>query len=135
MKSITAVRPGDCFGHWHQVTCRNYSVTECRPVTDRKFRAGIAIKEFGALAISAVTTATPPEETIRVSRGAAEIRKDPRDYFMLWLMLSGEVKLAQDGRTAHTQPGDLFVYDQSLPSPSNSAGRCRRCRSPFRGRS
>ena len=53
MKAITAVKPGDGFDHWHQVTCRSYSVTECRRVVDRRFRARITIRELGALAISA----------------------------------------------------------------------------------
>lgn len=115
MKAITAVKPGDGFEHWHQVTCRSYSVTECRPVIDRHFRARIAIRDLGALAISDISTATGPDRLIRVTRGPAEIRRDPRDYFMLWLMLDGQIALAQNGRSAFMRTGDLFVYDQSQP--------------------
>lgn len=115
MKAITIVRPGDGFELWHQVTCRSYSVTECRRVADRRFEAQIAIRELGALAISSLSTATPPEERIHVTRSPEDIRRDPRDYFMLWLMLDGQIGLAQNGRSAVMQPGDLFVYDQSRP--------------------
>lgn len=115
MKAITAVRPGDGFEYWHQVTCRSYSVTECRRVADRRFEAQIAIRELGSLAISSLTTATPPEERIHVTRSPEDIRRDPRDYFMLWLMLDGQIGLAQNGRSAVMRPGDLFIYDQSRP--------------------
>jgi AraC-like DNA-binding protein len=115
MKAIAAVRPGDGFEHWHQVTCRSYSVTECRRVADRRFEAQITIRELGALAISGLSTATPPEERILVTRSPEDIRRDPRDHFMLWLMLDGQIGLAQNGRSAVMQPGDLFVYDQSRP--------------------
>jgi AraC-like DNA-binding protein len=115
VKAITAVKPGDGFEHWHQVTCRSYSLTECRRVADRRFAAQITIRELGALAISALSTTTPPEEPIHVTRSPADIRRDPRDYFMLWLMLDGQIGLAQNGRSALMQPGDLFVYDQSRP--------------------
>lgn len=115
MEAMTAVRPGDGFDLWHQVTCRSYSLTECRRVADRRFEAQIAIRELGALAVSALSTTTPPEERIHVTRSPAQIRSDPRDYFMLWLMLDGRIGLAQNGHSVLMQPGDLFIYDQSRP--------------------
>ncbi|MCW5773338.1 MAG: helix-turn-helix domain-containing protein [Rhodospirillaceae bacterium] len=115
MKSITAVRPGDCFERWHDVTCHDYSVTACRAVTGPRFRGTISHKAFGALAISAISTDTASEDEIRVARNPAEIRRDPRDHFMVWLMLGGRMSLAQEGRAACMHAGDMFVYDQSRP--------------------
>ena len=123
VKNIIAVKPGDSFDHWHQVTCRDYSVTECRRVTDRQFRARIAIREFGAFAMSALSTATPPDELIHETRSPEDIRRDPRDHFMLWLMLRGDLELAQNGRSARMRAGDLFVYDQSRPFALNFGRR------------
>ncbi len=114
-KRTTAVRPGDCFDHWHQVTCRDFSVTECRPVPDRHFRAEVTIRTFGSFAINDIWSSTPAENRIRVTRGPADIRRDPRDYFMLWLALEGEAALAQNGREARMQNGDLVLHDQSQP--------------------
>ena len=125
MKAITAVRPSDGFEHWHQVTCRSYSTTECRRVVDRRFRARITIRELGALAISALSTSTPPDELIRVTRGPAEIRRDPRDYFMLWLLLDGQIGLTQNGRSTLMRAGDLFVYDQAQPFVLDFGSRYR----------
>ena len=95
MKVITAVRPDDGFDHWHNVTCHNYSLTGCRSDLGGRFSAHIAIREIGALAISDIAAETKPGNTIAVSRSPADIRKDPRDYFMLWLMLDGQVGLEQ----------------------------------------
>jgi AraC-like DNA-binding protein len=115
VKAITAVKLGDGFEYWHQVTCRSYSLTECRRVADSRFQAQITIGDLGPLALSALSTSTPPDERIHVTRSPADIRRDPRDYFMLWLMLDGQIGLTQNGRSALAQAGDLFVYDQSRP--------------------
>jgi AraC-like DNA-binding protein len=115
MKISTAVKPGDCFDHWHQVTCRNYSVTECRPVVNQKFRAQVSIRKFGALVLSDISSETPPDDLIKVDRAPAHIRKDYRDDFQVWLALDGEAVFAQDGREARMQRGDLVLHDQAQP--------------------
>ncbi len=115
MRSITHVKPGDCFDLWHQVTCRKYSLTECSRVSDREFRARISTRDFGALTLSEIASTTPPDNLMRVTRSAGDIRRDPRDYFMLWLMVKGEVGLGQCGREARLRAGDLFMYDQTQP--------------------
>jgi AraC-like DNA-binding protein len=113
VRATTAVKPGDGFDHWHNVTCRNYSLTECRKASDGRFSAHIEIRKIGALAISDIAAETLPGNTIAVSRSAADIRKDPRDYFMLWLMLDGQVELEQRCHSSIMRTGDLFLYDQS----------------------
>ncbi len=125
MKAITAVKPGDGFELWHQVTCRSYSITECRRSAGGPFRAQITIRELGALAISALWTATPPDDRIHVTRSAADIRRDPRDHFMLWLLLDGQLGLEQNGRSHRIQAGDLFVYDQTRPFALDFNARSR----------
>ncbi|MEW6641564.1 MAG: helix-turn-helix domain-containing protein [Pseudomonadota bacterium] len=110
-----AVKPGDGFEHWHQVTCRDFSTTECRRVPDRGFRAEVAIRPFGPLMLNDIWSATPAETPIEVTRTPADIRKDPRDYFMLWLPLAGEASFAQGGREAHMMAGDLMLHDQAQP--------------------
>lgn len=115
MKAITAVKPGDGFDHWHHVTCRQFSVTQCRSVVDRNFRARISIREFGALGIHRYMSSTPPDDLITVTRRPADIRKDHRDNFQLWLMLTGHTTLAQQDRTSRVEAGDLLLQDQSLP--------------------
>jgi AraC-like DNA-binding protein len=115
VKAITAVKPDDGFDLWHNMTCRSYSVTECRNVVDRRFRSHITTRTLGALAISDTAGAMPPDSSISLTRSRVEIRKDPRDYFMLWLMLDGQMGLEQRGHSEIMRAGDLFVYDQSQP--------------------
>jgi AraC-like DNA-binding protein len=110
-----AVKPGDCFEHWHQVTCRSYSLTECRRVPDENFQARVSFRGFGALALSEIWSSTSPESLIRVTRTPREIRKDFKDHFLIWLMLAGETVLTQAGRQARIYAGDIVLQDQSQP--------------------
>lgn len=114
-KQSVVVRPGDGFDHWHQVTCRDFSLTECRRVPDRFFRAQIAIQDFGALKVNTIWSKTSSGQQICVERSAADTRRDPRDYFMLWLALKGEIVFAQGGKVARLDDGDLTLHDQGQP--------------------
>ncbi|MGJ4887846.1 helix-turn-helix domain-containing protein [Bradyrhizobium sp. HKCCYLR20261] len=116
LASTSAVTPKDGFEHWHQVTCRDYSLTECRrPISDRHFSAQISTRQFGDLVLSETSSSTPADNLIRITRGADEIRKDPRDHFTTLLIVRGEAAFVQDDREARMRPGDLIVYDQSKP--------------------
>lgn len=115
MNISIAVKPGDCFDHWHQVTCRNYSLTECIPVASKEFRAHVSIREFGAFVLSDIRCSTPVDDLIRVTRESPHIRKDHRDEFQVWLTLGGEAVFAQNGFEARMQPRDLVLHDQTQP--------------------
>ncbi len=106
------VREGDSFEHWHQVTCRDYSFSEVERDTKRKFGARISSRAFGALTL---TDASSIKGSTRLIRGPEEIRKDPRDHFMLFLVTDGEIGVVQSGREARAQTGDLFLYEQASP--------------------
>ncbi len=109
------VKPDDGFDHWHQVTCRDFSLTECRRNPGQFFRAQVAIRDFGALKVNNIWSQTAPDQRICVERSAADTRRDPRDYFMLWLALTGEIVFSQDGRVARVNSGDLMLHDQGQP--------------------
>ncbi len=114
-KRSVVVKPDDGFDHWHQVTCRDFSLTECRRVPDRFFRAQVAIRDFGALKVNTIWSQTAPDQRICVERSAIDTRRDPRDYFMLWLAMKGEIVFAQGGRVARMNDGDLTLHDQGQP--------------------
>jgi hypothetical protein len=90
-----------------------------RPVIG-PFRGQITARRFGALTVSDVYSSFS-DCGIEVTRGSGEIRRDPRDHFMLYLVCCGEVGVDQDGRTARIGAGDLFIYDQSQPFTLESA--------------
>jgi AraC-like DNA-binding protein len=124
LHNIAATRESDCFEYWHQVTCRNFSTTEYRRPLSGPFKGRITARSFGALAVSDVTSSFADSD-VEVTRGAAEIRKDPRDHFTLYFVRSGESGIDQDGRTARIRAGDFVIYDQAQPFTLHLRGYCR----------
>jgi hypothetical protein len=122
--NILAARDNDCFERWHQVTCRNYSITEYRRPVNGPFKGRISARQFGALTVSDISSSFS-DYGIEVTRGSVEIRKDPRDHFMLYLVCRGEVGIDQDGRAARIGAGDLVIYDQSQPFTLEFGGYTR----------
>jgi AraC-like DNA-binding protein len=122
--NIAAARDNDCFEHWHQVTCRNYSITEYRRPVSGPFKGRISARPFGVLTVSDVSSSFS-DYGIEVIRGSVEIRKDPRDHFMLYLVCHGEVGIDQDGRAARIGAGDFVIYDQSQPFTLEFGGYTR----------
>lgn len=110
-----SAKPKDSFEHWHQVTCLNYSTTDCEVVDDANFDGKIEVKSLGGLFISDIVACTVPDNPIRVTRRGAHIRKDGRDDFLLWLTLEGAATFAQNDRAAHLRAGDLMLHDQTQP--------------------
>ena len=123
--STILVRPSDCFDRWHQVTCREFSLTECHHSADERFRGSISVRNFGSLTINDVWASIPGSDHMRVTRSATDVRKDPRDYFMFWLTMGGEAVLSQNGRAAHVRRGDLVLHDQSQPFTIDFAEQSR----------
>jgi len=103
-----------CFERWHEVTCLNYSHTEYRQRLGGTFKGRISARQFGALTVSDVSSSIP-DRRLEVIRSCAEIRRDPRDHFMLFLVCRGQIDIEQNGRVANLGAGDLVVYDQSQP--------------------
>lgn len=120
-----AVRPGDKFDHWHQVTCRDFSRTECHRVPRRRFSAAVSIREFAALKVNHIGSSTDGGDAIRVVRTPEDIRRDPRDCFMLWLADGGDTVFRQHGRDVRMQPGDLVLHDQAQPFSLYFSGHSR----------
>jgi len=106
-------QPIDSFEQWHQITCREYSLSECKWNPDGDFRERLVSRTFGPIAISDALSLSRGE--IRLDRGSSEIRKDSRDHFMLVLVLRGEVDVTQDERATKARSGDLVLYDQTRP--------------------
>ena len=112
---VTVVNPGDSFERWHQATCRNFSLTKSSRPAGGNFNARVSLRDFGRLALSEIFSSTSADTPIRVTRSAADIRRDPRDYFMLWLALGGTTSFVQGGRLAKISAGDLMLHDQTQP--------------------
>lgn len=110
-----AVRPEDSFEHWHQVTCRQFSRTECRAPTEGHFSAQVSIRDFGDLVLDDIWSVAPGADSVQVERRSSDIRADQRDCFMYWLMLDGFAGLEQNGRCLTLRSGDMVLQDQARP--------------------
>lgn len=115
MPDLVSVQEGDSFEHWHEVTCRNYSVTQCRPPRSKGFSATVSGHALGRLVMSEIASSITGETPLRVTRSASDARKDGRDDFLLWLARAGSVTFEQQDRSVRLVEGDLMLHDQAYP--------------------
>ncbi|MGJ4925581.1 helix-turn-helix domain-containing protein [Bradyrhizobium sp. HKCCYLS2038] len=102
------------FEHWHHATCHNYSKTDYRRASPGPFLGNITARSLGTLTVSMLSSVAT-DGRIQVLRNAAEIRRDPRDHFMLLLVYRGDVGFEQSGRTVRLGHGEMLIYDQARP--------------------
>ncbi|MCI2809900.1 helix-turn-helix domain-containing protein [Eoetvoesiella caeni] len=115
MIPFASVGPEDGFDHWHQVTCRNYSHTECRAIPDECFSATVTTQSFGKLILSNISSRIRSGNELGLWREPAHIRKDGREEFFLWVGREGKTMLEQHGRVATLLPGQIMLMDQTKP--------------------
>ncbi|WER50785.1 helix-turn-helix domain-containing protein [Cupriavidus sp. WKF15] len=63
--------------------------------------------------------ASDATDGVSIRRGITEIKKDPRDHFVFYLLMDGRVELTQYERQTSGQAGDLLLYDQAMPFSLN----------------
>ncbi|CAB3774071.1 MULTISPECIES: helix-turn-helix domain-containing protein [Burkholderia] len=112
---LTSVDEGDSFEQWHQVTCRNYSVTQCDAQRNQGFRASIIGRDLGDIAICQIASTVSGDSPLCVTRTACDIRQDRRDDFLLWVAQEGEVMFEQHDRSVRLRHGDIMLHDQAYP--------------------
>lgn len=115
MMPFASVGPEDGFDHWHQVTCRNYSHTECRAIPDECFKATVVTQSLGQLVFSNISSRVLGGKELGLQREPAHIRKDGREEFFLWIGREGVTMLEQHGRVATLRPGEIMLLDQTKP--------------------
>ncbi|MGI5170149.1 helix-turn-helix domain-containing protein [Spirillospora sp. CA-253888] len=103
---------GDRFDFWREVSSRTWVPYDlrCEPHLESRFQARIDISSFGPVQTTLMTT-TPHS----VLRTPALIRRDDPEVFKLSCNVRGRAMLAQDGRYADLDVGDLVLYDTSRP--------------------
>ena len=102
------------FDAWHHQTCRIYSVTECPVSQKREFQGSFTAHKLGELLVGDVH-ARSQDGHLPLIRNETDIRRDPRDYFMLFVSLNGELGISQSNRTTIVKAGDIALYDQASP--------------------
>ncbi|HGU6747898.1 MULTISPECIES: helix-turn-helix domain-containing protein [Enterobacteriaceae] len=115
MSSLVTVRPDDSFDYWHQVTCRNFSVTNCRAIPDQDFSGQVTSQQIGGLAFSDISSHIGGGHNLVIKREPVHIRRDGRQEVFLWLCHGGSIGFAQQGLNTMVRSGDLFIMDQTQP--------------------
>lgn len=115
---------GAGFEHWHDMTCRQFSTTECDIPNEPNFNGEVKSWSFGALHFGDVSARTGGVH-LPLVRSAQDIRRDPRDHIMLVLIQSGEIGFLQADRNTTAKPGDIVLYDQANPFTVNYMGNAR----------
>lgn len=114
LRNAEIERMGGGFESWHQSTCRDFSTTECEIPTDVVFSGSVKSWRSGSLAFGDVA-AKSKGANMPLIRRQTDIRKDPRDHIMLYVVTKGEIGLGQSGRSVFVQNGDVVLYDQAKP--------------------
>lgn len=112
------------FDRWHNMTCRQFSTTECDIPNEPGFTGSVESWKVGALTFGNVS-AKAPDRQLPLVRSAPDIRSDPRDHIMLVLVQSGEIGFLQSDRAARAKPGDIVLYDQASPFTVDFMGDAR----------
>jgi AraC-like DNA-binding protein len=99
------IHPRDRFDYWFEATCRAYVPFECRPDNRSSFDAEVHGQSFAGLSMlrggcNGMTTWRTPEQAAKSSA-----------TIYLYIQLSGNACITQDGREALLQRGDLTLVD------------------------
>ncbi len=115
MIPFSYVGPEDRFDHWHEVTCRNFSHTECRAIPDDCFTATVDAQPFDSLVFSDISSRIGGGKKLSLQREPAHIRKDGHEEFFLWIGREGATMFEQQGRAVTLGPGEIMLMDQTKP--------------------
>ncbi|WP_344588384.1 helix-turn-helix domain-containing protein [Actinomadura vinacea] len=110
--STDEVPAGERFAFWREVSSKIWVPYDlrCGPHLESRFRAQIDISELGPVQATLMTT-TP----YSIHRTPKLIRQADPEVFKLCCVLRGHGMMAQDGRRADFEPGNLVLYDTSRP--------------------
>ena len=98
------------FGYWNDVVCRHCVPAASKMLGHGAFDARLQVRSLGAVDVSSM--AAPSHHW---TRAADHLRSGPDDDLWLAFMVSGQAYLAQDGRQARLQSGDMALYDGARP--------------------
>ncbi|MEU5139437.1 MULTISPECIES: helix-turn-helix domain-containing protein [unclassified Streptomyces] len=100
----------DALDHWRGALEQALVPASVAPRCDGRFTGRIVSGTVGALRV-----ATVEADAQRVRRTAAHVARSPEPLMAVGVQMTGRTVLAQDGREATANEGDLFVYDTSRP--------------------
>jgi AraC-like DNA-binding protein len=97
-------------GYWSDVASDAFAPVEIRPTNPAQFDAELRCAQFGRLRLASVRSGAVKVQ--RTRRASAKV-EDQR--YLLHVQLNGRLMIAQEGREALLEQGDLLLTDNSLP--------------------
>ena len=97
-------------GYWSDVTSDAFAPLEIRPTNAADFNAELRCAQFGRLRLASVQSS--PVKVQRTKRQSARV-EDHR--YLLHVQIEGRLMIAQEGREALLEQGDLVLTDNSMP--------------------
>jgi AraC-like DNA-binding protein len=108
--STTAIESSQRFAYWQEVVCRHCIPAASVPLDGNGFDGSLRVRTLGTLIISELIA---PRH--RWERDGMHIRSGPNDSFWVGLMMKGEGRLAQGGRSVLQREGEMVLYDAARP--------------------
>jgi len=105
------VNPRERAGFWREVVCSVYVPMNAEPLVRQAFHARMDVRAACGRVYSAVDAGPQC-----VSRDAAQIARDQaRDIYTFMVQGAGACAVEQAGANAVLLPGDMLLFDNSLP--------------------
>jgi AraC family transcriptional regulator, positive regulator of tynA and feaB len=101
----------EAFTMYRDAVCKVYMPWSPEYKSDREFQARLAGVNLGPGAIGRCQL-----PSLTIVRSKEDIAHSPIDCVYASFVLSGEVNVDQGGRFSFATPGDLVIYDSSLPT-------------------
>jgi AraC-like DNA-binding protein len=105
------VPPAYRYDAWRSIVCDTLGPLDFRSDPDVPLSGEIEAGHLGPVNIGRVQTSTPHS----VHRTPGLIRRGGSELYRVVLAMSGNLRLAQDGRSAQLRPGEFAIYDFARP--------------------
>jgi AraC family transcriptional regulator, positive regulator of tynA and feaB len=108
--STDGLLPHERVDYWREMVCRRFAEVQISSRLGRDFSGQMLAHQYGSLRVTHVVA-----KAQSVSRIAKLARTESEDCYFAVVLLSGCEFLTQGGREARLQPGDISIYDATLP--------------------
>jgi AraC-like DNA-binding protein len=108
--STDGLLPHERVDYWREMVCRRFAEVQISSRLGRDFSGEMLTHQYGPLRVTNVVA-----KAQSVSRVARQAKTESEDCYFAVILLAGCEFLEQDGREARLRPGDISIYDATLP--------------------
>lgn len=109
--STESHRDRDKVAFWADLVCRHFVSAECHSVAaPESFHGAMALRQVGRVNVAQIVAGG-----LRVVRTAGMMARASKECFLVGIQNAGHSELAQGGRLARLNPGDMAVLSSAKP--------------------